>query len=65
MVTRLAEEGEYTRKPGRFAWVQMAWGSGTLNGVALKAGDGAAVTEETRLVLTAHAPVEALLFNLA
>jgi quercetin 2,3-dioxygenase len=59
------EKTEYALKPGRFAWIQLARGSGTLNGVALKAGDGAAVAEETSLVLTANEPVEALLFDLS
>ena len=59
------EKAEYTLKPGRHAWVQLARGSGTLNGVELKAGDGAAVSDESTLVLTANEPVEALLFDLA
>lgn len=59
------EKAEYTLKPGRHAWVQLARGSGTLNGVALKAGDGAAVSDESTLVLTADEPLEALLFDLA
>jgi redox-sensitive bicupin YhaK (pirin superfamily) len=59
------ERTEYTLKPGRFAWIQLARGSGTLNGVALKAGDGVAVAEETSLVLTANEPMEALLFDLS
>ncbi len=60
-----AEQAEYTLAPGRHAWVQLARGRGTLNGVELKAGDGVAVSEESRLVLTASEPVEALLFDLA
>ena len=59
------EKTEYTLAPGRHAWVQLARGSGTLNGVALKAGDGAAVSNEGSLVITAHEPMEALLFDLA
>jgi hypothetical protein len=59
------EKAEYTLKPGRHAWVQIARGSGTLNGVELKAGDGAAVSDESALVLTAQEPLEALLFDLA
>ncbi|WNG58328.1 pirin family protein [Archangium gephyra] len=59
------EQAEYTLAPGRHAWVQLARGKGTLNGVELKAGDGVAVSEESRLVLTASEPVEALLFDLA
>jgi redox-sensitive bicupin YhaK (pirin superfamily) len=59
------EKAEYTLKPGRFGWIQMCRGSGTLNGVALKAGDGAALAEETSVVLTANEPLEALLFDLS
>lgn len=59
------EKAEHTLAPGRHAWVQVARGSGTLNGVRVKAGDGVAVSEEDRLVLTAETPMEALLFDLA
>lgn len=59
------EQAEYTLAPGRHAWVQFARGKGTLNGVELKAGDGVAVSQESRLVLTASEPAEALLFDLA
>jgi len=59
------EQAEYTLAPERHAWVQLARGKGTLNGVELKAGDGVAVSEESRLVLSATEPLEALLFDLA
>ena len=59
------EQAELTLEPGRHAWVQVARGAGTLNGTALKAGDGAAVSNEGRLVLTATEPIEALVFDLA
>lgn len=59
------ESARYTLAPGRHAWLQVARGSGTLNGVKLKAGDGVAVSEEDTLVLTAETPVEALLFDMA
>jgi hypothetical protein len=59
------EKAEYTLAPGRHAWLQVARGTGTLNGVELKAGDGVAVSEESRLVLSATEPLEALLFDLA
>lgn len=59
------EKAEYVLKPGRHAWVQLARGSGTVNGVALKAGDGAAISDESTLVLSAQEPLEALLFDLA
>ena len=59
------EQAEYSLAPGRHAWVQLARGRGTLNGMELKAGDGVAVSEESRLVLSASEPLEALLFDLA
>jgi len=58
------ESAEYTLAPGRHAWLQLARGAGTLNGVAVKAGDGVAVSDESKLVLSASEPVEALLFDL-
>jgi quercetin 2,3-dioxygenase len=60
-----SEQAEHVLAPGRYAWLQVARGKGTLNGVALKAGDGVAVSEESRLVLSASEPLEALLFDLA
>jgi hypothetical protein len=59
------EQAEHTLAPGRHAWLQVARGAGTLNGVALKAGDGVALSEEPKLVLSASEPLEALLFDLA
>jgi hypothetical protein len=59
------EKAEHALAPGRHAWLQVARGSGTLNGVKVKAGDGVAVSEEDRLVLIAETPMEALLFDLA
>ncbi|EPX63143.1 Pirin [Cystobacter fuscus DSM 2262] len=58
------EKTDYTLAPGRHAWLQVARGAGTLNGVALKAGDGVAVSEESRLELSATEPLEVLLFDL-
>lgn len=62
------ERAEHTLAPGRHAWLQVARGSGRLSGrldgVELKAGDGVAVSEESRLELTATGPLEALLFDL-
>jgi redox-sensitive bicupin YhaK (pirin superfamily) len=50
--------------PDRSAWVQVARGAVTLNGTALSAGDGAAVSEETLLTVTATDQAEVLLFDL-
>jgi len=55
----------YELRPGRHAWLQTARGALTVNGVPLRAGDGAAVSDETRLALDADAPSEVLLFDLA
>ena len=51
--------------PGRSAWIQLARGSLTVKGEALKAGDGAAVSEESLLAITAAHDSEFLLFDLA
>jgi len=66
-VARLAKgEGlKHPLKPGRHAWVQVTRGTLTLNGVALRAGDGAAVSEESALDFRASEGAEALLFDLA
>ena len=43
----------------------MAKGAASLNGTQLNQGDGAAVTEESALTLTASEEAEVLLFDLA
>jgi redox-sensitive bicupin YhaK (pirin superfamily) len=50
---------------GRYAWIQVARGTLNLNGVELNQGDGAAISEETRLRILAHDQAELLLFDLA
>ena len=45
--------------------MQVAQGNVSLNGRSLAAGDGAAVSDETLLELTAHSDAEVLLFDLA
>jgi len=50
--------------PGRHAWLHLISGGLTLDGVALEGGDGAAVTGEPALDLSATAPAELLLFDL-
>ena len=51
-------------KPGRGAWLHVARGALTLNGVALAAGDGASTEKPGTLTLTATAPTEAILLDL-
>lgn len=55
---------EHALTPGRAAWVQVATGAITLNDKRLNAGDGAAVTDESRLELVGVEEGETLLFDL-
>jgi redox-sensitive bicupin YhaK (pirin superfamily) len=53
---------------GRHAWVHVARGAIELNGAAMGAGDGAAISDETTLVLAGRngeTPSEVLVFDLA
>jgi quercetin 2,3-dioxygenase len=62
------DEGKEAKQPikaGRHAWVQVARGAVKLNGVDLKAGDGAAVSKETEVRVEAKESSEVLLFDLA
>ena len=64
----LLEPGErvaHEQRPGRHSWVHVARGSVDLNGQTLREGDGAAVSDEQRLDLTARDRSEVLLFDLA
>jgi quercetin 2,3-dioxygenase len=49
----------------RHAWVQVARGAVLLNGLALEKGDGAAVSDESELVIEVTEDAEILLFDLA
>ena len=59
------EKETFRLKPNRHAFVQAARGTVTLNGVALNAGDGAAVSQEEILEVKAVEDAEMLLFDLA
>jgi hypothetical protein len=64
----LLEPGEsatHALATGRHAWVHVARGAAAVNGLALGAGDGAAVSDEAAVSIVATAPAEALLFDLA
>lgn len=50
--------------PTRFAWVQVARGAITVNGVELSSGDGAAVEGEPRIELRGTEDAEVLVFDL-
>jgi redox-sensitive bicupin YhaK (pirin superfamily) len=66
-MTLLAPGQEVTHSlhPSRHAWLQLAQGAVSLNGVPLKTSDGAAVSEESELVIRADEACELLLFDLA
>jgi redox-sensitive bicupin YhaK (pirin superfamily) len=55
----------HSLQPQRHAWVQVARGAITLNGLSLDKGDGAAISEETDVVIEATTDAEILLFDLA
>jgi redox-sensitive bicupin YhaK (pirin superfamily) len=55
----------YTLKPQRHVWVQVARGAISLNNLSLEKGDGAAISEETEIVIKATTDAEFLLFDLA
>jgi len=59
------KEVTHTLPPGRHAWLQVVRGTVALNGESLKVGDGAAVSKETALAVTANEPAELVLFDLA
>ena len=66
LAARLAPGDElvHSLSPGRHAWVQVVRGALALDGIALAAGDGAGVSDGSRLLLAARAPSELLLFDL-
>ena len=63
---RLQKNGraEYTLKTGRHVWIQTAKGSLAINGIKLEQGDGAAVSNESKLAVESSAGCEFLLFDL-
>jgi redox-sensitive bicupin YhaK (pirin superfamily) len=56
---------EHALAEDRYAWVQVASGVVSVNGIELRAGDGAAISNETSLEFRARSQAEFLLFDLA
>lgn len=56
---------EHSLAPGRHAWVQIARGAAALDDYELGAGDGAAISDESVIRLSARDSAEVLLFDLA
>ncbi len=59
-----AERVDHALQPGRQAYVQVARGKVTVNGVALAAGDAVHVAEEAAVALQDASDAEVLLFDL-
>jgi quercetin 2,3-dioxygenase len=64
-VLKAGDRLSHTLKPQRHAWVQVARGAITLNGLPLDTSDGAAISNETEVVIDATQDAEILLFDLA
>jgi redox-sensitive bicupin YhaK (pirin superfamily) len=56
---------EFEIAPGRHAWLQVLRGAVTLNGLAMQTSDGAAVSNESKLTISAASNAEVMLFDLA
>lgn len=59
------ESVEHIADPQRWVYVHVAQGSVYLNGIAMKAGDGAKIQNESRLVLDRGQGAEVLVFDMA
>jgi quercetin 2,3-dioxygenase len=57
--------GQALAPDGRHAWLEVARGEVRFNEIELKAGDGAALSDETEIRVRAGQPSEVLLFDLA
>jgi quercetin 2,3-dioxygenase len=59
------ERATFAPKPGRHVWVHLARGSAKVNGAVLSEGDGAAISDETKIEIEGVDNAELLLFDLA
>ncbi len=64
-VLAAGDRAEHALAPQRHAWVQVALGNVRVNGRELKAGDGAALSDEPKVVVEGVDGGEVLLFDLA
>jgi redox-sensitive bicupin YhaK (pirin superfamily) len=56
---------EYAIQPGRHLWIQLIKGALDINDTPLKAGDGAALSDEAEVILHAGENSEVMIFDLA
>ena len=59
------QERTFDLRPGRHAWLHVARGSVSVNDTPVAEGDGAAISQETKLKLTRGEEAEMLLFDLS
>lgn len=59
-----AEQTTLELAPGRFAYIHVARGAVTINGILFEGGDGARVRDETRIVIQDGHDAEVLVFDL-
>src|SRR5215207_9439072 len=59
------QEVERVMDPARYAWIQVARGSVSVNGENAEQGDGVIVVGEPALMIRSQEPAEVLLFDLA
>ncbi len=64
-VLQKGDRVSYQLQPNRYGWLQVAKGEVSLNGNALKAGDGVALSEAESLKIGTDTGAEILLFDLA
>ena len=64
-VLQKGDRVSYQLQPNRYGWLQVAKGEVNLNGNALKAGDGVALSEAESLKIGTDTSAEILLFDLA
>jgi redox-sensitive bicupin YhaK (pirin superfamily) len=64
-VLEKSDRVSHSLQPKRHAWVQVAGGAIVLNGLPLKHGDGAAISDESDITIEATDQAEILLFDLA
>lgn len=62
---RPSQGAQHPLRPGRGAWIQLLRGSARLDDQPLSAGDGASVTDQSAIALTADSKAELLLFDLS
>ena len=63
-VLKAGDSAAHRFAKGRAGWVHVARGTAQLNGKALKAGDGVAITDEEQVTLSSADEGEVLLFDL-